>query len=89
MPYRVSFRGAARRAIAERLPEAVAVAVLEFCAGPLAENPHRVGRALADPFRGLHGARRGTYRIVYLIDDEERAVEVLDIAPRRDVYRAR
>jgi mRNA-degrading endonuclease RelE of RelBE toxin-antitoxin system len=79
----------ARRAISHRLPEAVAVAVIEFCAGPLAESPHRVGRPLFGPLAGCHAARRGTYRVVYRIDDNERTVQVLDVDHRHDVYRPR
>jgi mRNA interferase RelE/StbE len=30
---------------------------------------------------------RGTYRIIYRIDDESRTVTVVDIDRRRDVYR--
>lgn len=85
-PYRVELLGPARRSIAEQLPEAVAAAVLEFCAGPLAENPQRVGKPLFGPLEGCHGARRGTYRIVYRIVEESRIVLVLDVAHRRDVY---
>lgn len=87
--YRVELLGPARRAVAERLPEAVAAAVLEFCAGALAEDPHRVGKPLFGPLTGCHGARRSTYRIVYRIDDEEWVVRVLDVAHRRDIYRQR
>jgi mRNA interferase RelE/StbE len=36
---------------------------------------------------GYHGARRGTYRIVYRIDDSNRVVHVLDIDHRPDIYR--
>jgi mRNA-degrading endonuclease RelE of RelBE toxin-antitoxin system len=32
-------------------------------------------------------ARRGTYRIIYRIDDESRTVTVADVDHRRDVYR--
>jgi mRNA interferase RelE/StbE len=85
--YRVAFRGPARRSLAERLPEAAAVAVLEFCAGPLAEDPHRVGKPLSGPLVGLHGARRSTYRISYLVDNEKHLVEVVDVADRSDIYR--
>jgi len=87
--YRVVFRSPARRAVAERLPEPVAAAVLEFCYGPLTDNPHRVGKALSGPLTGLHGARRSTYRIVHLIDNEHHVVEVLDVAHRGDIYRRR
>jgi mRNA-degrading endonuclease RelE of RelBE toxin-antitoxin system len=85
--YDVRFQTAARRSIAERLPEAVAAAVIEFCSGPLAENPHRVGKPLFGPLAQCHGARRGSYRVVYQIDDEARVVEVLQVAHRADVYR--
>jgi mRNA interferase RelE/StbE len=88
-PYEVRFQAAARRAISHRLPEAVAVALIEFCAGPLAENPHRVGRPLFGPLAGCHAARRGTYRVVYRIDEKERTVHVLDVDHRREVHRPR
>jgi mRNA-degrading endonuclease RelE of RelBE toxin-antitoxin system len=32
-------------------------------------------------------ARRGTYRIIYRIDDKNRVVTVVDVDHRRDVYR--
>ncbi|MPZ87449.1 MAG: type II toxin-antitoxin system RelE/ParE family toxin [Nitriliruptorales bacterium] len=86
-PYEIRFLPAARRAIARRLPEAVAAAVLEFCAAALAANPHRVGKPLFGPLAGCHGARRGTYRVVYRIEEETRTVHVLDIDHRADVYR--
>jgi mRNA interferase RelE/StbE len=85
--YDVRFQAAARRSIAERLPEAVAAAVIEFCSGPLAENPHRVGTPLFGPLAHCYGARRGSYRVVYHVDDKEREVQVLQVAHRADIYR--
>ncbi len=85
-PYEVRFQPAARRAIAQRLPEAVAAAVLEFCDAALAANPHRVGKPLFGPLAGCHGARRGTYRIIYRIDEDHRVVHVLDIDHRSEIY---
>ena len=32
-------------------------------------------------------ARRGTYRVIYRIDEKTRVVTVVDVAHRRDVYR--
>ena len=72
--------------MAERLPEAVAAAVLEFCEAALAVNPYRVGKPLFGPLAGCHGARRGTYRIVYRIDETNRTVHVLDIDHRAEIY---
>jgi len=79
----------ARRQLAERLPEAVAAAAYDFIVGPLLDNPHRVGKRLRPPLQDRHTARRGTYRVIYRIDDELHAVSVLDVGHRGDVYRAR
>jgi mRNA interferase RelE/StbE len=85
--YKVRFLPAARRAIAQHLPEAVAAAVLEFCDAALAENPHRVDKPLFGPLVGCHGAQRGTYRIVYQIDENNHVVHVLDVDHRSEIYR--
>jgi mRNA-degrading endonuclease RelE of RelBE toxin-antitoxin system len=87
--YDLRFQPAARRMIAQRLPESVAAAVLEFCDGALAADSHRVGKPLFGPLLGCHGARRGTYRIVYRIDEDTRTVHVLDVDRRADVHRTR
>jgi mRNA interferase RelE/StbE len=86
--YQVRFQPAARRAIARRLPETVAAAVLEFCGAALAVNPYRGGKPLFGPLAGCHGARRGTYRMVYRIDEATRTVHVLDIDHRAEIHRA-
>jgi mRNA interferase RelE/StbE len=86
--YRVEFTATARRDIA-KLPPRIAWAVLEFCAGPLAENPHRVGKPLLGQLTGLHSARRGEYRVIYAIQDEQVVVEVAYVQRRSDVYRPR
>ena len=84
--YEIRFQPGARRAIAQRLPEAVAAAVLGFCDAALAVNPQRVGKALFGPLAGCHGARRGTYRIIYRIDDNSHVVHVLDIEHPSEIY---
>jgi mRNA interferase RelE/StbE len=84
--YQIRFQPAARRASAERLPETVAAAVREFCQAALAVNPHRLGRPLSGPLAGCHGALRGTYRIVYRIEENTRTVHVLDIDHRAGIY---
>lgn len=84
--YEIRFQPAARRAISQRLPEAVAAAVLEFCDAALTVNPHRIGKPLFGPLAGCHGARRGTYRIVYRIEESTHTVHVLDIVHRSEIY---
>lgn len=78
-----------RRALAERLPEAVAAAAYEFMIGPLLDEPHRVGKRLLPPLADRHSARRGTYRIIYRIDDKAHTVTVVDIDHRSDIYHIR
>ena len=85
--YEIRFQPPARRAIARLLPEAVAAAVLEFCDAALAVNPQRVGKPLFGPLAGCHGARRGTYRVIYRINEDGHVVHVLDIAHRSEIYR--
>lgn len=86
--YTIEWAGPARRALG-RLPEKVATAVIEFAYAGLAENPHRVGRPLRFDLEGLHSARRGDHRILYLIHDPELIVVVLAVEHRSDVYRPR
>lgn len=77
----------ARRQLAEQLPEAVAFAAYEFIVGPLADNPHRVGKRLRPPLADRHSARRGTYRVIYRIDDARQTVTVVGVFARADAYR--
>ena len=85
--YSLRIAPTARRRLAEVLPEGVARAAHEFIVGPLLDSPHRVGKRLRPPLDDRHTARRGTYRVIYRIDDEERSVTVVDVAHRRDAYR--
>lgn len=77
------------RAIQGRLPEAVAAAVVEFLTGALVSNPHRVGKPLQADLAGIHSARRGTYRVLYRINEERREIVVLRIEHRAEAYRPR
>lgn len=72
-----------------RLPEKVGTAVVEFCYGSLADNPHRVGKPLKLGLEGLHSAGRGDYRVIYRIDEQRRRIDVVAIEHRADAYRPR
>jgi mRNA interferase RelE/StbE len=85
--YVLAITPTARRQLTEHLPEAVATAAYEFIAGPLLDNPYRVGKRLRPPLDDRYSARRGTYRVIYRIDDSNRSVTVVDVAHRRDAYR--
>ena len=86
-PYTLRTTPTVRRALAETLPEAVAAAAYEFITGPLLEQPYRVGKQLLPPLDDRFSARRGTYRVIYRIDDKTHVVTVVDIGHRRDIYR--
>ena len=80
--------GPAERQLA-KLPENVAVAIVKFMLGALIENPHRVGGPLQRELAGFHSARRGAYRIVYEIHDDDRLVVVHRIDHRATAYKPR
>ena len=85
--YTVIFSRQARRNLHENLPLEVAVAAMEAIDGPVTTNPHRAGKPLEEPFDGYHSARRGTYRIIYRINEEKHTVEIPSIRHRREAYR--
>ncbi len=72
-----------------QLPENVRNAALAAILGPIAENPQRLGKPLLGELEGLHAARRGDYRIIYEIFEDEDTVLIHRIQHRRDVYRPR
>lgn len=77
----------ARRALTEQLPETVATAVIHFITTALIDNPQRAGKPLRGDLAGIWSARRGTYRILYRINDVRLEVVVLRIDHRREAYR--
>ena len=87
-PYAIEWSAPAKRALT-RLPEKVVVAAIELIYGPLADNPHRLGRPLRFELEGIHSAHQGDYRVIYAIDDRRRRVAILAIDHRSDVYRTR
>ena len=87
--YELTLAPPAVRTIQGQLPEPVAWAVIEFCCGPLLDQPRRVGKPLRDELAGIWSARRGTYRILYRINESTREAVVLRVEPRIDVYRQR
>ena len=86
-PYVIQLSRQARRNLNEDLPVDIAIAATETIRNSIAVNPSRVGKPLNEPFDGYHSARRGTYRIIYRIDEAKRVVEIHSIRHRRDAYR--
>ncbi len=86
-PFTVEFAPSARRRMDKRPLEA-AVALYEHLIGPVAQNPHRLGKPLEVPYDGVWTTRRGDYRALYMIDETANTVTVVAVAHRRDAYRA-
>ncbi len=72
-----------------RLPQKVRAAVVETIFGSIAENPRRAGKPLRGELEGLYSARRGEFRIIYEIDEEDRVVLVHRAQHRGQAYRVR
>jgi mRNA-degrading endonuclease RelE of RelBE toxin-antitoxin system len=68
------------------LPEKVREAALAAILGPIADNPHRLGKPLLGELEGLHAARRGDYRIIYEIVEDDQVVLIHRVQHRRDAY---
>jgi mRNA interferase RelE/StbE len=86
--YELTISARARRDLTARLPEKAAAAAWEFITGPLLDNPHRVGKPLDPPMAPAWSARRGEYRVIYVIDDGRVIVQVVTVQHRRDAYRS-
>lgn len=86
-PHELVLTPPAARALQTKLPESVAAAAIEFVTGALIQNPRRVEKKLRGHLAGVYSARRGTYRILYRINEDAHEVIVLRIEHRRDVYR--
>ena len=86
-PHRVVISGPARRQL-HRLPERVAVAIIEFVTIALPADPARRSKPLVGELEGLRSARRGDYRVLLRIDESEQLVIVVRVAHRADAYRA-
>lgn len=86
--YELRVAPSARRTLG-RLPEKFAAPIIEFISGRLLRAPRRLGSPLSRELEGYLGARVGTYRVVYWIDEDAHAVFVERIDHRADIYRPR
>jgi mRNA interferase RelE/StbE len=86
--FTVTWTAPAQRAL-RKLPEKAAAAAVEFIYGSLANNHRRLGKQLRYELAGLHSARRGDYRVIYRINDDQQVIEIAAIEHRADAYRPR
>lgn len=88
-PYELVLTPPARRALTDRLPEAVATAVIDFLTTALVEKTRRIGKSLRGDLAGIWSARRGTYRVLYRLREDPREVIVIGVDHRKGAYRPR
>jgi mRNA-degrading endonuclease RelE of RelBE toxin-antitoxin system len=69
------------------IPLNAAWAIFEFIHGPLSQDPWRVSKSLHDELEGFRGVRRGEYRVIFRIDEEERVIRVVRVDHRSGIYR--
>lgn len=53
----------------------------------LAEDPRPQGSEKLAGYADRYRVRQGSYRVIYLINDERREVTIFKIGDRKDVYR--
>ena len=83
MPYKSIFtRGFTREF--DKLPKSIKEQILEALEKAI-ENPY-IGTKLRGKLEGLWRWRVGKYRIIYLIDEKEKAVVFLDVGLRKSIY---
>ena len=85
MTYQVELRRKAQRSL-DKLPKDDFDEVISVVKG-LADSPRPKGVEKIKS-AGLWRIRQGDYRIVYSIDDSQKAVTILRIGHRREIYRA-
>lgn len=87
-PWRVEFSPTAVRSLS-RLPEKSAAAVVEFTTGTLPTDPYRMSKPLQAELAGWRVARRGDYRVILQILEDDQTLLIGRIDHRADVYRPR
>ena len=84
--HHVEVAGPARRDL-QRLPHKIAVAIVEFITGPLADDPHRLSKPLRGELASYRSARRGDYRVLFRIDEDRPAILIVAVNHRAHIYR--
>lgn len=86
MTHKVVMTGPATRDL-NKIPYKVIDAISDLIFGAIANNPYRQGKPLSGKWEGYYSARRGSFRIVYSINDQTVVVTVIRIAHRAHAYR--
>ncbi len=82
--YNLGIKPAARKEL-EKLSDVLLARVVPKIES-LATDPRQAGCKKLQGHRDLWRIRVGDYRVVYIIDDDEKSVSVTRVAHRREVY---
>jgi mRNA interferase RelE/StbE len=84
--YTILFKKSAEREF-EKLPQSVAKRMVPIIDGLAIEPRPNGSKKLSGKDQPLWRVRVGDYRIVYLIEDQIKIVEIQKIGHRREIYR--
>jgi len=71
----------------ERFDRTIAQKIVEKVKNYLTQDPERLGIPLKGNLKGLYRYRIGDYRVIYVIDQEEKKVMILKVNHRKKVYK--
>lgn len=68
------------------IDKGMAVRIMERAKSYLPQDPISLGKPLKGMFKGLYRYRFGDYRIIYAVDRVKKAVRILRVGHRKEVY---
>jgi mRNA-degrading endonuclease RelE of RelBE toxin-antitoxin system len=71
------------------LPHKVAAAIVEFSTVTLPQDPHRLSKPLRYELSRWRVARRGDYRVIFRLLDDDRILFVGRVEHRAHIYKLR
>lgn len=74
------------RRLPEKIQRTIAEAFNDICQSPFSHPSPTVIRPLKGPHQGRWRYRLGDLRIIYTVDVQEKAIEIIAIGPRGDIY---
>jgi mRNA interferase RelE/StbE len=83
--YQVNFKTSALKSLG-KIPKEMQSRILEKASG-LSIDPRPAGASMLTGPDRLWRIRIGDYRVVYLIDEQKRVIDIRIIAHRREIYR--
>ncbi len=71
----------------KRFDRTIAKKIVEKVKNYLIQDPEKLGIPLKGNFKGLYRYRIGDYRVIYVIDQEEKKIIILKVNHRKKVYK--